>query len=59
MTGRELWRTEEFKALCKVLNLAWDLPSIAMTITIPVDGEVTIAQTYLTARPQVLTPKVA
>ena len=46
MLGQDLYHSPEFKALCKLLGIAWELPTIDMVIDIPCDGVVKITQSY-------------
>lgn len=46
MDGTTLYFTEEFKALCKLLGIRHELPTLSLTITIPHDGPVQIDHAY-------------
>lgn len=46
ITGYEMYRWPEFKALCARLGIAWDLPTGDMVITIPQDGMVMVQHEY-------------
>jgi hypothetical protein len=44
--GIELYAMPEFRALCRLLGIMWELPTTDMAIFIPVDGLVTIEHNY-------------
>jgi len=55
ITGYEFYHTLEFKAICSLLGIPWELPTTNLTITIPLDGMVMLAHDYQASRhiPQV------
>lgn len=50
MEGITLYATPEFRALCRLLNIAWELPTIDVAIIIPAEGLVRIEHNYQARR---------
>lgn len=47
ISGYEVYHWPEFQALAKKLGIFYDLRTVSMTITLPVEGNVEIVQSYL------------
>ena len=43
LTGIEVYRSKEFKDLCKLLDIAWGLPTKSIVITLELDEPATVS----------------
>ena len=49
MSGFQLYSTPEFKALCQLIGIAWELQTIDLTIHMTMD-KIVVTQSYLPSR---------
>lgn len=41
-----VYMSEEFQGFCRRFGIAWDIRTVAMTITLPADGLMSVDQSY-------------